>query len=300
MRYIHKVIESTVPPVETNVLWLNKGIARYFTKGKWVIIGDSEDKQELEEKVDSLDKEMGEVKNDLAKFGQSQGVVELQIGDSTEVKAANLKVLQSVQSTDHTFLADIDYGYGTGQWLPTTGGKATIFTSAGHMVTYSISKEGAVAKTSEGGVSRTINSFSLKQSRFTGSNGNTQATLTEAEKTIFQEGVDMIILTSNSDKPMFYAYKYLGEGIGANVWATSIVTNANTNETYITIITLIGGNLQLEEAVVISKATTTSFGTVKQVAAPASLTTSAESAEIIAGVNSIITSLVSSGVFKGA
>lgn len=37
MRYIHKVIESTVPPVETNVLWLNKGIARYFTKGKWGI-----------------------------------------------------------------------------------------------------------------------------------------------------------------------------------------------------------------------------------------------------------------------
>ena len=61
-------------------------------------------RKELEEKVDSLDKEMGEVKKDLSIFGSEQGVVELEIGDSDEIKANNLKKLQSIQTNDHTSL----------------------------------------------------------------------------------------------------------------------------------------------------------------------------------------------------
>lgn len=115
------IVESIYPPNKTNVLWVHKGILKHFRNGKWESISQGETgTTELEEKVDSLDKEMGEVKNDLIKFGSTQGVVELQIGNSEAIKASNLKILQSIQSTDHTFFTDIDYGYGTGQWLPAT------------------------------------------------------------------------------------------------------------------------------------------------------------------------------------
>ena len=47
--------------------------------------------KELEEKVDSIDKEVGDIKKDLSVFGSEQGVVELEIGDSGDVKVRNLK-----------------------------------------------------------------------------------------------------------------------------------------------------------------------------------------------------------------
>lgn len=102
--------------------------------------------EEMEAKLDSLDKEMGDVKNQLDKIDVSTVVLELEIGNSTEVKARNLEKLKKVE---HTFLADINYGYGTADWLPTTGGQAIITTAAGGQVYYSISKDGAVSKVAE-------------------------------------------------------------------------------------------------------------------------------------------------------
>lgn len=101
---------------------------------------------ELEEKVDDLDKEIGGIINDLSKLGSKQGVVELEIGDSTEVKTKNLEKLKGVQTNDHTFFTDINYGYGTGSWLPATGGTAFIITSGGNAVTYNIAVDGSVIK----------------------------------------------------------------------------------------------------------------------------------------------------------
>lgn len=92
---------------------------------------------------------MGEVKKDLSIFGSEQGVVELEIGDSDEIKANNLKKLQSIQTNDHTFFTDINYGYGTASWLPASGGNALIITSEGHAVKYTISKDGEVTKGEE-------------------------------------------------------------------------------------------------------------------------------------------------------
>lgn len=92
---------------------------------------------------------MGEVKKDLSILGSKQGVVELEIGDSNEIKANNLKKLQSIQTNDHTFFTDINYGYGTASWLPATGGTALIITSEGHAVKYTISKDGEVIKGEE-------------------------------------------------------------------------------------------------------------------------------------------------------
>ena len=151
MRKFAGIVESTIAP-PTNCLWLCGHDAKYFSNGKWVSILSHEndaDRKELEKKVDSIDKEIGDIKKDLSVFGSEQGVVELEIGDSDDVKVRNLKKLQSVQSNDHTFFTDINYGYGTASWLPSTGGNALIITSEGHAVKYTISTEGEVIKDEE-------------------------------------------------------------------------------------------------------------------------------------------------------
>lgn len=150
MRIINQMVIQPNTPNDNRVLWLNGSSASYYNNGTWVTIGESsEDRRELEEKVDSLDKEMSQVKKDLMVFGSEQGVVELEIGDSDEIKANNLKKLQSIQTNDHTFFTDINYGYGTASWLPATGGTALIITSEGHAVKYLISIEGVVSKDEE-------------------------------------------------------------------------------------------------------------------------------------------------------
>ena len=150
MRIINQIIIQSNTPNDNRVLWLNGSNASYYNNGTWVTIGESsEDRRELEEKVDSLDKEMGQVKKDLMVFGSEQGVIELEIGDSTDIKTANLNKLKSVQSNDHTFFTDINYGYGTAAWLPAIGGNALIITSEGHAVKYTISKDGEVTKEEE-------------------------------------------------------------------------------------------------------------------------------------------------------
>lgn len=137
-------------PNDNNVVWVYGNTAKYYNNGTWTTLGESnEDRKELEEKVDSLDKEMGEVKKDLSILGSKQDVVELEIGDSNEIKTNNLKKLQSIQTNDHTFFTDINYGYGTASWLPATGGTALIITSEGHAVKYTISKDGEVIKGEE-------------------------------------------------------------------------------------------------------------------------------------------------------
>lgn len=158
MRRFRDIIEDIKAP-STQSLWLNNGELKvYGTKG-WTSLNDtSEDRQELEEKVDSLDKEVGQIKKELSVFGSEQGVVELEIGNSAEIKAANLNKLRTVQSNDHTFFADINYGYGTALWLPSTGGNALIITDEGHAVKYSISIDGEVSKISE---------FTLKDNSYT-------------------------------------------------------------------------------------------------------------------------------------
>lgn len=150
MKIINQLVVQSDMPNDNNVIWVCGNTAKYYNNGTWTTLGESnEDRKELEEKVDSLDKEMGEVKKDLSIFGSEQGVVELEIGDSDEIKANNLKKLQSIQTNDHTFFTDINYGYGTASWLPATGGNALIITSEGHAVKYTISKDGEITKGEE-------------------------------------------------------------------------------------------------------------------------------------------------------
>ena len=150
MKIINQLVVQSDMPNDNNVVWVYGNTAKYYNNGTWTTLGESnEDRKELEEKVDSLDKEMGEVKKDLSILGSKQDVVELEIGDSNEIKANNLKKLQSIQTNDHTFFTDINYGYGTASWLPATGGNALIITSEGHAVKYTISKDGEITKGEE-------------------------------------------------------------------------------------------------------------------------------------------------------
>lgn len=150
MKIINQLVVQSDMPNDNNVIWVYGNTAKYYNNGTWTTLGESnEDRKELEEKVDSLDKEMGEVKKDLSIFGSEQSIVELEIGDSDEIKANNLKKLQSIQTNDHTFFTDINYGYGTASWLPATGRNALIITSEGHAVKYTISKDGEVTKEEE-------------------------------------------------------------------------------------------------------------------------------------------------------
>lgn len=150
MKIINQLVVQSDMPNDNNVVWVYGNTAKYYNNGTWTTLGESnEDRKELEEKVDSLDKEMGEVKKDLSILGSKQDVVELEIGDNNEIKANNLKKLQSIQTNDHTFFTDINYGYGTASWLPASGGNALIITSEGHAVKYTISKDGEVIKGEE-------------------------------------------------------------------------------------------------------------------------------------------------------
>lgn len=149
MRRFRDIVEDIKAPSPQS-LWLDNGELKVYGANGWTPLNDtSEGRQELEEKVDSLDKEMGQIKKELSVFGSEQGVVELEIGNSAEIKTANLNKLRTVQSNDHTFFTDINYGYGTASWLPSTGGNALIITDEGHAVKYSISIDGEVSKISE-------------------------------------------------------------------------------------------------------------------------------------------------------
>ena len=142
MRRFRDIVEDIKAP-STQSLWLDKGKLKFFgTKGWASMVGEG-----VEEKVDNLDKEVGNIQKDVAVLN-SKAVIELEIGNSESVKANNLAKLQAIQSVDHLFFADIDYGYGAAKWLPTTGGEAFIVTSSGRAVIYTIGKDGSVTKAS--------------------------------------------------------------------------------------------------------------------------------------------------------
>lgn len=59
MRRFRDIIEDIKAP-STQSLWLNNGELKVHGAKGWTSLNDtSEDRQELEEKVDNLDKEMG-------------------------------------------------------------------------------------------------------------------------------------------------------------------------------------------------------------------------------------------------
>lgn len=97
-------------------------------------------RKEIQEKLDSLDKEVGNI---LSSLGSTLGAVTLEIGNDEGVKARNLAKLKTVTSHD-SFFADINYGFGTASWNDGVGGVAFIITAGGTAKPYSISADGSV------------------------------------------------------------------------------------------------------------------------------------------------------------
>ena len=83
-------------------------------------------------------------KYDTSKF---LSYVDLEIGNSTEVKEYNKERLQLYNGT--SFFVGIDYGFGVGTWNSTSGGTAHIVTAYGNTVYYNISVNGEVTKNFE-------------------------------------------------------------------------------------------------------------------------------------------------------
>lgn len=107
----------------------------------------------IENKVDTISKELNTAKSDISNLGvkvndfiNANEIIKLAVGDDEETKAANIAKLGNTQ---HTFFTSINNAYGTASWLPTDGGNAFIVSDEGHTVTYKISTDGAVTKLSE-------------------------------------------------------------------------------------------------------------------------------------------------------
>lgn len=73
MRRFREIIEDIKAPSPQS-LWLDKGELKFFGVKGWtsMVGGRDEDRQELEEKVDSFDKEMGTANNDIKKLQSSK------------------------------------------------------------------------------------------------------------------------------------------------------------------------------------------------------------------------------------
>lgn len=99
-----------------------------------------EGRKEIQEKLDSLDKEVGNI---LSSLGSTLGAVALEIGNDEGVKARNLAKLKTVTSHD-SFFADINYGFGTASWNDGVGGVAFIITAGGTAKPYTIGADGSV------------------------------------------------------------------------------------------------------------------------------------------------------------
>ena len=91
MRRFRDIIEDIKAP-STQSLWLNNGELKvYGTKG-WTPLNDTpEDRQELEEKVDSLDKEIGQIKKELSIDGEVSKISEFTLKDNSYTLPAATK-----------------------------------------------------------------------------------------------------------------------------------------------------------------------------------------------------------------
>lgn len=145
MRRFREIIEDIKAPSPQS-LWLDKGELKFFGVKGWtsMVGGRGEDRQELEEEVDSLDKEMGAANNDIKKLQSSKlTCLQLQIGNSDEVKQHNLKELQGIAGF---FFTELDYGYGVGTYQSSTGGFAHVVTAHDNNTYYDIAADGSIVK----------------------------------------------------------------------------------------------------------------------------------------------------------
>ena len=144
MRRFRDIVEDIKAPSPQS-LWLDKGELKFFGTKGWTSMV-SEDRQELEEKVDSLDKEMGTANDNIRKLQDGKlTCLQLQIGNSNEVKQSNLKALSAITGF---FFTELDYGYGVGTFQAGVGGFAHVVTAYDNDAYYDIAADGSISKNS--------------------------------------------------------------------------------------------------------------------------------------------------------
>lgn len=91
MRRFKDIIEDIKAP-STQSLWLNNGELKVYGTNGWTSLNDtSEDRQELEEKVNSLDKEVGQIKKELSIDGEVSKISEFTLKDNSYTLPAATK-----------------------------------------------------------------------------------------------------------------------------------------------------------------------------------------------------------------
>lgn len=91
MRRFRDIVEDIKAP-STQSLWLNNGELKVYGTNGWTSLNDtSEDRQELEEKVNSLDKEVGQIKKELSIDGEVSKISEFTLKDNSYTLPAATK-----------------------------------------------------------------------------------------------------------------------------------------------------------------------------------------------------------------
>lgn len=99
MKTIRTLVISPNAP-DTNSVWLNKGTAKYFNNGEWTTIGSDAIIDELGEKVDSLDKEVGNLTSKVT-------LLETEVGKLQDITGINSLEASAELSTVITTVNDI-------------------------------------------------------------------------------------------------------------------------------------------------------------------------------------------------
>lgn len=309
-----RVILSSSEP-DRNSLWLhtkdNKFILESYTSRGWEPIGVSSsskddmptfkasmDPKDLAHNLDTMSKIDPNDCVIVSLIGTIEGIdynirgtycnryittptIDLEIGDSEEVKRHNLSKL-----TLGHFLTAIDYGFGVGTFSPSTGGFAHITTAYGNDVFYDIAVDGSVTANTTYVKPSAPYTVILEADKI----GTTLDAVTANQ---VQEAGELIVRGSTG----LITYTRTSDSTTSAIYFTDDRKDGKT-----TILTYNVSSRIITSAIVsptISPATTSTIGGVKRVSPITNLVVESANAEIIAGkVNDLLEGLRSAGIIE--
>lgn len=283
MRRFRDIVEDIKAPSPQS-LWLDKGELKFFGTKGWtsMVGGGDEDRQELEEKADSPDKEMGTANDNIRKLQNGKlTCLQLQIGDSDAVKQSNLKELQGIAGF---FFTELDYGYGVGTYQSSTGGFAHVVTAHDNDAYYDIAADGSISKN---------DSYISPNEPYTVNLTSEQVGVALDDITASKVNKCGEITITGSTGPI--TYTRTSDSTSAAIYFIS-----DRKDGKVTLLTYTVSTKTISSAVVnlpLPAATTTQIGAVKMVSAIADLVPDSATAESVAyKVNDMLAALRTAGI----
>ena len=129
MRTFRGIVESPFAP-SADMLWVYQNELKYFSNGKWEIIGNPKATEAEEVSVAFQDKNTLEY-------------IILEVGKSKKIKSNNLIKLSENKGP---YFVNIKGGFGVYTWDDKSGGQAHILNAYGNTLYYSILSDGTVEK----------------------------------------------------------------------------------------------------------------------------------------------------------